>query len=354
MVCIFEYLDTGPLTISAEISRFDLLCSTLFFQISLYVMIRMARRAFTLGEVVLVAHGATALFLETVNISIIKVSDESQDFVRTTVSCPVQQWPQSGNYVKTFRAPSPLLVFQLALLPGSLLIGFLLSPLLALSRHIARRPRLRLRAPHQTEQLIYRRMLATGLAAGAVLLVGGLLGGWVRWLLAGRDPWLWVLRSLTRGRRSWSRFALVAWWGLLGSLSVAGWNRQLARSRRRSHIHTLTPSAQTPTQSHFKQKPMPPPISEVSAVGTYPPLVPRLGTELSKSQTPAGKNASPGGPTRDIQAVATDLLDAADKHVPTLSRNGRRKFFHALAVLMFVPGISWDVCRSVIMLCFGP
>lgn len=57
-----------------EISRFDLLCSTLFFQVSLYVMIRMARRAFTLGEVVLVAHGATALFLETVNISIIKVS----------------------------------------------------------------------------------------------------------------------------------------------------------------------------------------------------------------------------------------------------------------------------------------
>ncbi|KAG8746603.1 hypothetical protein FRC12_014248 [Ceratobasidium sp. 428] len=52
------------------------------------------------------------------------------------------------------------------------------------------------------------------------------------------------------------------------------------------------------------------------------------------------------GETRDIQAVATDLLDAADKHVPTLSRNGRRKFFHALAVLMFVPGICWDPAFS--------
>ncbi|KAH9838351.1 histidine kinase [Rhodofomes roseus] len=37
-----------------------------------------------------------------------------------------------------------------------------------------------------------------------------------------------------------------------------------------------------------------------------------------------------------------DWLDAADKHVPTLSVNARRKFFHALAVLMFLPGIVID------------
>lgn len=41
--------------------------------------------------------------------------------------------------------------------------------------------------------------------------------------------------------------------------------------------------------------------------------------------------------------VAMDWLDAADKHVPTLSVNARRKFFHALAVLMFIPGIAIDV-----------
>ncbi|CAE6409999.1 unnamed protein product [Rhizoctonia solani] len=308
------------------ISHLDVICSTFFFQIALYVSVRLARRALTLGELVLIGHGATALFLETLNISIIK------------------QWPRSAAYVKTFREPSPLLVFQLALLPGSILIGFLLSPLLALSRHIARRPRLRLRAPHQTEQLIYRRMLAIGLAAGAVLLVGGLLGGWVRWLLGARDPWLWVLRSLMQGRRSWSRLALVTWWGLLGSLSVAGWNRQLARSRRHPHIHVYTSaSTRTPTQSQFKQKSSPIPMSEVSAVGTYPPLVPRLGTLEGQAQANVIKGPTTSlAPTRDIQAVATDLLDAANKHVPTLSRNGRRKFFHALAVFMFVPGISWD------------
>ena len=43
---------------------------------------------------------------------------------------------------------------------------------------------------------------------------------------------------------------------------------------------------------------------------------------------------------------ATDLLDAADKHVPTLRLNARRKFFHALAVAMFVPGVASDVSRS--------
>ncbi|ELU40357.1 dolichol kinase [Rhizoctonia solani AG-1 IA] len=302
--------------------------------IALYVSVRLARRALTLGELAFIGHGATALFLETLNISIIK------------------QWPHSAAYVKTFREPSPLLVFQLALLPGSILVGFLLSPLLALSRHIARRPRLRLRAPHQTEQLIYRRMLAIGLAAGAVLLVGGLLGGWVRWLLGARDPWLWVLRSLTQGRRSWSRLTLVSWWGLLGSLSVAGWNRQLARSRRHPHINAYTSvTARPPSQSHFKQKlpPTPTSMSEVSAVGTYPPLVPRLGSLQAQAQSNGFKGTTTLlVPTRDIQAVATDLLDAANKHVPTLSRNGRRKFFHALAVLMFVPGISWDVSRCYV------
>ena len=50
----------------------------------------------------------------------------------------------------------------------------------------------------------------------------------------------------------------------------------------------------------------------------------------------------------NLSNVATDLLDAADKHVPTLSVNARRKFFHALAVVMFVPGIAVDVrhCSS--------
>lgn len=44
-----------------------------------------------------------------------------------------------------------------------------------------------------------------------------------------------------------------------------------------------------------------------------------------------------------VSGVATDWLDAADRHVPTLSVNARRKFFHALAVVMFLPGVIVDV-----------
>ncbi|KZT73082.1 histidine kinase [Daedalea quercina L-15889] len=47
-----------------------------------------------------------------------------------------------------------------------------------------------------------------------------------------------------------------------------------------------------------------------------------------------------------MSTVALDWLDAADKHVPTLSLNARRKFFHALAVLMFLPGIAIDPAFS--------
>jgi hypothetical protein len=41
--------------------------------------------------------------------------------------------------------------------------------------------------------------------------------------------------------------------------------------------------------------------------------------------------------------MAADFLDAADKHVPTLGLNARRKFFHGLVVVMFVPGVALDV-----------
>jgi hypothetical protein len=47
--------------------------------------------------------------------------------------------------------------------------------------------------------------------------------------------------------------------------------------------------------------------------------------------------------------VATELLDAADKHVPTLGVNARRKFFHGLAVVMFLPGVAVDVSSLLLL-----
>jgi dolichol kinase len=51
----------------------------------------------------------------------------------------------------------------------------------------------------------------------------------------------------------------------------------------------------------------------------------------------------------NVSNVATDLLDAADKHVPTLSLNARRKFFHGLAMVMFLPGVLIDVSFYVLI-----
>lgn len=36
------------------------------------------------------------------------------------------------------------------------------------------------------------------------------------------------------------------------------------------------------------------------------------------------------------------MMDAADQRMPTLSVNARRKSFHALAVAMFIPGMTFD------------
>jgi len=53
----------------------------------------------------------------------------------------------------------------------------------------------------------------------------------------------------------------------------------------------------------------------------------------------------------NVANVAADLLDAADKHVPTLKVNARRKFFHGLAVVMFIPGVTIDVSGADWFLC---
>jgi hypothetical protein len=195
-------------------------------------------------------------------------------------------------YIKTYRLPTPLLTFQLALIPGSLLTGFLLSPLLYLSRHLGQRPAHRLRFPN--EKVKHRRLLAIGFYVGSLIICGGLVGTWTRWCLNWRDPVLWVIWWMKDGNRWWTRPALIGYWGALAIVSVAGWTRQLNRARR--HRRYVVP-----------------------------------GTKDAGAE---GKR--PGG-------VATQMMDAADQRLPTLSVNSRRKFFHALAVVMFVPGIAVDV-----------
>lgn len=240
-------------------------------------------------------------------------------------------WPATTEYIKTYRLPTPLLVYQMALIAGSFLVGFLLSPFLFLSRHVASRPQRRLRNPQENQR--HKRFLALGFYIGALLIVGGPIGLWTRWCLGKRDPWLWILFWIVGGRWSWSRPALLAYWGLLASLSVAGWNRQLARSRK-SRTRTATD------------------YGVLSGASVTPPAESNgSGGDISSAPAGAFTVTLPTLPnlSRDMSNAANELLDAADKRVPWLGLNARRKFFHALAVVMFVPGIAFDVSRVLLL-----
>ncbi|OCF32033.1 dolichol kinase [Kwoniella heveanensis BCC8398] len=281
----------------SDMSPSDIVIATLFYQFSLYVCIRLARRGFTLGELAVVCNAATALFMETINLTRMKIL--------------ILQIP----YIKTYRLPTPLLTFQLALIPGSLLAGFLLSPLLYLSRHLAQKPAHRLRFPH--EKPVHRRLLALGFYGGAALVCGGLVGFWAQWLLGGRNPWVWVVYWFFEGKHAWTRPALISYWGGLAAVSVAGWNRQLSRARR--HRRYVVPGT-------------------AASRGETTSPAPSAGGSGSNSAS----GASGAGNSDTISGVASQMMDAADQRMPTLSVNARRKFFHALAVVMFIPGIAAD------------
>ncbi|EMD34151.1 hypothetical protein CERSUDRAFT_117640 [Gelatoporia subvermispora B] len=346
ILCVRIALGELKLGIWQNMSYFEVVMSSLFYQFTLYIAIRLAHHGFTLGELGLVCFGATVLFSELLNITIARI------------------WPITTPFIKTYRLPTPLLLYQIALIPGSLLTGFLLSPLLYLSRHIARRPVRRLRYP--AEKLKHRRLLAAGFYAGALAIVAGLIGGWLRWCLGGRDPWMWVMRWLLAGRRPWTRCALLAYWALLVSLSVAGWSRQLARSRRYRHRAGVGSGSEHYSSFDAGRGAALASAGAAYSTGSAPvqAAAPTNAAELGDSSTPSTPAWDASGPlglsfagipnlpnlsnlpnlpnSAQVSTVATDLLDAADKHVPTLSLNARRKFFHALAVVMFLPGMVVD------------
>ncbi|KAI0297236.1 hypothetical protein B0F90DRAFT_1669493 [Multifurca ochricompacta] len=275
-------------------SYWEIASGSVFFQLSLYIAVRLAHRGFTLGELGLVVFGATALFTELVNLTVARI------------------WPVTTLYIKTYRLPTPLLIFQLALIPGSLLTGFLLSPLLTLSRHIAQRPVRRLRFPH--EKQARRRSLAVGFYLGAALIVGGLIGMWTRWLLRGRDPWLWVIFWQLEGPSPWTRPALLVYWAVLGSISVWGWNRQLARSRR---FRPRLPMGSEPMMD----------CNGVVPSGSEP------ATPASGALALAPSSLTSSAVSSASSAVSAMFPTVAMPHIPTDL---------GLGAIMFVPGVAAD------------
>ena len=153
---------------------------------------------------------------------------------------------------------------------------------------------------------------------------------WTKWCLGGRDPWVYAIFYLLEGRKTWSRPVLLVYWALIGIISVAAWNRQLARSRKyRPRAIGNPETAPQPTVVSTPTEARPPMSSDPSA-----PPTPTIPSMISFPNLPNGVQMS---------LAATELLDAADKRVPTLTLNARRKSFHGVAVLMFLPGIAFDV-----------
>jgi len=142
---------------------------------------------------------------------------------------------------------------------------------------------------------------------------GGLVGLWTKWCLDWRDPWVWAAMFVVEGRRWWTRPVLLAYWGLLAVISVAGWSRQLVRARR-----------------HRRYDPPPQPSRA------------ERNAQINPAQPEHTTSTPSHGPGQNASGFA-QMMDAADQRLPTFSVNARRKFFHALAVVMFVPGIAVDV-----------
>ncbi|KAJ7746618.1 hypothetical protein B0H16DRAFT_1852737 [Mycena metata] len=331
------FAGTGKEGVWMHLTPFDILASTLFYQFTLYVALRMAHRGFTLGELGLVCFGGTAVFMEFLNITSARI------------------WPITTPYLRTYRLPTPLVTFQTALIAGPFLTGFLLAPLLVLSRHAAQTPARRRRWLSPAHALAARRRLALAASAGVVIIVLGPLGLWMRWVLGGRDPWVWAVRWLLSKRR---RVALLAWWAGIGSVSVAGWMRQLARTRRAAGMSMSMGGAGRPPGMGMGM-----PSMSLGSMGmglgsmggmsinlasmgmggmmganTTTAANGNANTHVNGSGAGIGDATSAPTPASALFAASGEFLDRA----PTLRLNARRKFFHALVVVMFVPGVAFD------------
>ncbi|GAC98366.1 tRNA dihydrouridine synthase [Pseudozyma hubeiensis SY62] len=364
----------------SNLARWEVVTAALFYQANLYTISRLARKSFTLGELGIVAAVGVTLTMETLHLFVAKLL------------------PVTTPYVKTFRRPTPLLIFQLALIVGTFIVGFLLSPLLYLSRNLAQKPTHRLRWPDKRD--LHRRLLAAFFYLFATIYVVGVLGMWVRWLLVRRDPWVWTFSFMLKGAKPWSRPVLVSYWVVLISVSISCWQAVVARAKRfrsmgNSYQRTMlgfkvpvgmaaanNSAAQLKLQQQQQQQqeinnaaPSDPVVAvspsshapggaQITAenIDTNAPLD-KMGATANVSHGAGsgngnainGSSAGAGEAKRgagvnlklstlsgSASLLAKEHNTAAIKKASYLSLNARRKFFHALAVLLFVPGIALD------------
>lgn len=64
---------------ASDLSYLDTIAVSVFYQITLYLAIRLAHHSFTLGELGFVVFGACILFHEAFNLTIARVSNSTSD-----------------------------------------------------------------------------------------------------------------------------------------------------------------------------------------------------------------------------------------------------------------------------------
>lgn len=305
--------------------------TALLFQNQLYMVTRVAHQNCTLGELSIICAVGTALFHEAVIVTMARLM------------------PPYAKYF--FREPSAIMYCQLALIVGMFLIGYVLSPLLVLSRNLAQRPTHRLRWP--LKRNLHRRLLALAFFVFSLALVLGVLAPWLGWQLRKRSAWFYLARFMLQGPYWWFRFALLAYWGALCNIALL--SIQLMVNRMWQYA---TVGDQVKKQPRYQPN---------SGSGTSNASGVASGISSVGSSAIGGSGAGAGSSNGRVSQMsmhgrtaltaterastlaATQFSERGEQEESTslgprvaVSVNGRRKFFHALAVLLFVPGIAWD------------
>jgi dolichol kinase len=176
---------------------------------------------------------------------------------------------------------------------------------------------------------LHRRLLAGFFYLFATIYVVGALGMWVRWLLVKRNPWLWTISFLLKGHHPWSRLVLVGYWVMLVSISISSWQAVVSNAKR---FRSLGNAYSRPNSK-----------SSSTGVAITPSADAPGGVKIMDGQKRnVGVNMNLAGFGGSASALAKEHNTVAIRKASHLSLNARRKFFHALALLLFLPGIAMD------------
>lgn len=162
--------------------------------------------------------------------------------------------------------------------------------------------------------------MALGIFALMLLIVVIPFGGWAGWALGGRftTAWTWGLTFLFFGGDGISdgfeqaqstiwryrRVGLSLYWLAIMTTAVGGWQTRLVRARR---------------------------------------IRLAKGRHLTTAQNASGSSAENGATISKANLEVVGISNIRENRRMHVALDLRRKFFHALAVLMFVPAIAIDV-----------